>query len=193
MNHAGSACPPAGRIVIITIIACQIVSTLQASHGPALYHKQNSVRMDGKPFQPGEKAVALVSPEDDHDHFTPAAWKKPLSTERKVHLIRKACQDGDLGALVKLATTPGGLIHDDLRKLGCESNCQALNATMLKLMCKQGLYYLGLLQGRTRIPLPQVRVTGGVFRNISPSNKFRWTSTGPSFIILTVPRLLSKP
>ena len=70
---------------------------------------------------------------------------------------------------------------------------RASNVTMLKLICKQGLYCLDLLQGKTRIPLPQVRTTGETFRNINPSSKSRWTLIGPSFIIPTVARLLSKP
>ena len=53
-----------------------------------------------------------------------AAWRpEPLSPDelRKVHKILQACKDRDLEALRMHATSPGGLVEDEVRRLACMS------------------------------------------------------------------------
>ena len=109
--------------------------------------------MDGKPFQPGENVAILMSPRDDHDRFTPGTEGKPLSTERKAHLISKACHDGDVGTLVELATAPGGLIRDDLRKLGCE-RLSGFECDDAQTHLQTGPILLGSTAGKDKDPAP---------------------------------------
>jgi hypothetical protein len=38
----------------------------------------------------------------------------------KVHHILEACQNNNLDALVELATTEGGLVHEEVRQTACK-------------------------------------------------------------------------
>lgn len=52
---------------------------------------------------------------------TISTFQSPSETDvEKVSWILSACQENDLGSLAALATSPGGLLEDQLRRSACK-------------------------------------------------------------------------
>jgi hypothetical protein len=64
-------------------------------------------------------------------HEKPADSVLDLEKSRE---IREACQDADIEALVKLSSSKGGLLHDDLRKQACRYPFRLLMPTILYVL-----------------------------------------------------------
>ena len=111
-----------------------------------------------EPFDSSTSGLGISQQSPDRDHGE-------RNTSHEVDRILAACKDPhDLDLLIQLATSTGGLINDELRKVACKSLTEPSRPYSSTLTALEGRSYL--VTGATSPSSPALLAPGGIFQAI---------------------------
>lgn len=87
------------------------------------FHEQLSIKHWASfSLNMADQVDQIPANEDTEQSVYADAPEKSSESDEKREAIQQACQQRDVGALVQLATSSGGLLDDELRRSACMSS-----------------------------------------------------------------------